>query len=128
MNSTDPKNVVLSFLEHLRTRDFSAAYGLVADDAVVWNAVTGDMTKSQFMELGAKTLEQCKSGWNITILGLTTEGDRVAVEADGFMQLSDDSTYDNEYHLLFKVRPDGKIFIFKEYMDTAKAIRVFGQL
>jgi ketosteroid isomerase-like protein len=62
MKSTDPKSVVLSFLENIRARDFSAAYGLVADDAIVWNAVTGAMTKSQFMDLGAKTLEQCKSG------------------------------------------------------------------
>jgi ketosteroid isomerase-like protein len=128
MKSTDPKSAVLSFLENMRARDFAAAYELIADDAIVWNAIIGAMTKSQFMDLSAKTIEQCKNGWNTTILGITTEGERVAVEAKGFMELSNDNTYNNEYHLLFKIRPDGKIFALYEYMDTAKAIRVFGQL
>jgi ketosteroid isomerase-like protein len=128
MKSTDPKTVALSFLDHMRTREFSAAYGLLSDDVIVWNAIAGTMSKSQLMELGAKTIEQTKSGWNTTILGVTAEGERVAIEAVGFMELSDDKTYNNEYHLLFKVGPDGKIFSFKEYMDTAEAIRVFGQV
>lgn len=128
MNSIDPKSVALSFLGHMRTQEFAAAYALFADHAVVWNSLAGSINKSQFMVLCAETIEKCKSGWNTTVLGITAEGGRVAVEAEGFMELADDRIYDNQYHLLFETDPSGKIILLKEYMDTAKAIEFFGPL
>jgi ketosteroid isomerase-like protein len=58
-----------------------------------------------------------------TILAMTAEGDRVAVEATSFGYLSHahDRPYNNFYHNLYRIR-DGKIVLFKEYQDTLHAL------
>ncbi|MFC3172762.1 nuclear transport factor 2 family protein [Novosphingobium bradum] len=55
----------------------------------------------------------------ITVLGITAEGDRVAIEAKsaGIANPVTGRAYGNFYHFLFKVR-DGQLVLFKEYQDT----------
>ena len=55
----------------------------------------------------------------VEILGVTAEGDRVAVEAqsNGLYNPVNKRRYQNFYHGLFKIR-DGKIILYKEYQDT----------
>lgn len=60
-----------------------------------------------------------------TILGITSEGDRVAIEAIGNITLPDGTPYRNEYHFLFKFR-DGLIVEGKEYLDNDVVRKVFG--
>ncbi len=44
----------------------------------------------------------------ITVQGVTAEGDRVAIEAEGRAELKNGRIYANRYHYLFVLR-DGKI-------------------
>jgi len=59
-----------------------------------------------------------------TVTGITAEGDRVAIEAQGYAKLKNGKTYENLYHFLFVVR-DGKIQEGKEYCDFHYASEVF---
>lgn len=55
----------------------------------------------------------------VTVLGMTAEDDRVAMEAksEGVVSPSTYRTYGNFYHILFRIR-DGLIILYKEYQDT----------
>ena len=55
---------------------------------------------------------------------MIAEGERVAVEATGFVELTDGRTYSPQYHFLVTVR-DGKVFEVREYMDTQHAKDTF---
>jgi ketosteroid isomerase-like protein len=59
------------------------------------------------------------------ILGMTAEGDRVAVEAESRFHTAKGRLYNNRYHFLFVIR-DGKIVRFDEYLDTALLLEHFG--
>lgn len=53
-------------------------------------------------------------------VGITAEGERVAVEARTDLKLKDGRSYANRYHFLFIVR-DGKVRRITEYVDTLLA-------
>ena len=59
------------------------------------------------------------------ILGITAEGDRVAVEVESRFHTVNGALYNNRYHFLFVIR-DGKIVRFNEYLDTALLLEHFG--
>ena len=52
------------------------------------------------------------------------EGDKVAVEANGYAELLDGRAYDCQYHFLITIR-GGMIGDVKEYMDTQHAKETF---
>jgi ketosteroid isomerase-like protein len=55
----------------------------------------------------------------VTILGMTAEADRVAVEASstGIANPANGRRYGNFYHLLMRMK-DGQVVLYKEYQDT----------
>lgn len=55
---------------------------------------------------------------------VTSDGDRVAVEARSFMTSKDGREYSNSYHFLVEFR-DGLIVRVKEYCDTARTNAFF---
>lgn len=61
---------------------------------------------------------------DMTILGTTAEGDRVAVEATGKCLLANGKHYDNTYHFLI-VLEHGRVRMVKEYLDTQIAHDAF---
>ena len=56
-------------------------------------------------------------GITFTVIAMTAEGERVAVEAESYGKHVSGRTYINKYHFLFVFR-DGKLVHLKEYMDT----------
>ena len=56
-------------------------------------------------------------GIRFHIRHLTAEDDRVCVAADGESSLHDGSSYNNRYHILFRIE-DGKIIEYVEFMDS----------
>jgi ketosteroid isomerase-like protein len=56
---------------------------------------------------------------HVTVLGMTAEDDRVAVEASstGIANPKTGRRYGNFYHILMKMK-DGQILLYKEYQDT----------
>ena len=62
-------------------------------------------------------------GLEFTIVAMTCEGERIAIEAESDGVAASGRPYHNQYHFLMEVR-DGKIRRFKEYMDTMHAHEV----
>ena len=97
---------------------------LYADDFELWTAgslpFSGTRTKAQALEGMGLIADMFPDGIEFTILAMTAEGERVAIEAvcDG-MHVSG-VPYRNQYHFLMVAR-DGRIVRFKEYMDTGLA-------
>jgi uncharacterized protein len=119
--------VALTFLAHLSDGEIEAAMDLIADDVVWWLAgepkqfaIAGSKNKAELVEMLATIGKGMPTGIRLTITGVTSEGDRVAVEmnADGISATGKE--YHNHYHDLFEVH-DGKIHAAREYLDTAHA-------
>jgi uncharacterized protein len=130
VNEEENTKVALTFLAHLSAGEIDAAMDLIADDVVWWLAgepdqfkIAGTKNKAQLAEMLATIGKGMPTGIRLTITGVTTEGDRVAVEmnADGVSAIGRE--YHNHYHDLFEVH-DGQIHGAREYLDTAHAQEV----
>jgi uncharacterized protein len=66
-------------------------------------------------------------GFNMTILGMTAEDDRVAVEVEGNAHTVEGKLYNNSYHFLFVFR-DGLVIRAMEYTNPKHAIEVLGDV
>jgi uncharacterized protein len=63
----------------------------------------------------------------LRIVGVTAEGDRVALETEGRATLRNGSLYANQAHWLFEFR-NGKIVRIREYHDTKHVSDVWGRV
>ncbi len=95
-----------------------------ADDVQVWTMgntlISGRYGKSEIAGFADGIYDAFPNGISFTILGITAEGDRVAVEAESLGEHASGQTYHNFYHFLFTIR-DGKVASLKEYLDTELA-------
>jgi ketosteroid isomerase-like protein len=124
MGIEENKKVVAGFFEAMNSGNGAAVMNALADSATWWVAgnfpLSGTKTKAQFGELVGGLGAKIDGAMRLTALGLTAEGDRVAVEAESHAKMKNGKTYQNKYHFLFQVR-DGKIQAVKEYLDTTHA-------
>jgi ketosteroid isomerase-like protein len=98
---------------------------LLTDDVSWWVPGRGTVTKAEFKDMAAGFRAMLAGPFALNVLGITADGDRVAVEAESLGKLTNGKTYNNTYHFLFLFR-DGKIYQAKEYNDSAHAAAVFG--
>jgi ketosteroid isomerase-like protein len=98
---------------------------LVTDDAVWWAPGRGEFGNETFAKMASGFASMFKSPSKITVHGVTAEGDRVAIEAQGHAELTNGMVYRNTYHYLFVFR-DGKICRGKLYNDTKHAADIQG--
>ena len=96
---------------------------LVTDDALWWAPGRGAFGNDAFAGVAASFAGMFKRPSTITVLGVTADGDRVAIEAEGYAELKDGRIYNNRYHYLFVFR-DGKVCQAKLYNDTAHAAEI----
>ena len=116
------KNVARRYMQAVVDGDIATVEALQHPDCTWWILGFGDMTRQAFIDSvrdGLLTANRRVAD----IIGLTAEGDRVAVEVRGEMTFPN-SVYRNEYHNLLIVR-DGLIVSGKEYMDTRAAAAAF---
>jgi len=123
------KQIVRSFFEMLSAGRLQDALLLLSEDAT-WLIpgrleISGLMTKSQFSDLLKQMWGSMAEGYRITPKGITAEGNRVAIETEGYGKLPDGRVYNNRYHLLFEIRGD-KIVAVREYADTQHAKEIWG--
>lgn len=121
MTTETNKQTVARFLELFSSGAVAETMAMMTDDATWWVAgtmpISGTYTKAQFEKLLSGVLDVCTGPIRIEARAWTAEGDRVAVEAESFVDTQNGRKYNNLYHFLFKVR-DGKIAAVKEYLDT----------
>ena len=90
---------------------------LLTPDAVVWAPGRGEFNAAAFVNTAGAFAGMFKAPSVITVHGVTAEGDRVAIEAEGRAELKNGRIYANRYHYLFVFR-GGKICQVKLYNDT----------
>ena len=124
------KAIVARFFEIFSSGDVPALLDAMADGGSWWvsgrlEGMSGRYDKASFGPLveGAKTIYKSGS-LMITPVSMIAEGERVAVEATGFAELTDGRAYSPQYHFLVTVR-DGKVFEVREYLDTQHAKDTF---
>ena len=98
---------------------------LTTADAVWWAPGRGEFDSSTFLKTAGAFAGMFKAPSVITVHGVTAEGDRVAIEAEGRAELKNGRIYANRYHYLFVFR-DGKICRAKLYNDTKHAAEIQG--
>lgn len=109
------KAVARRYMRAIEEGDVEALEALQHPDCHWWILGHGDMSRADFIAKVRGGLLSAQQR-TVEIIGITAEGDRVAVEARGEM-IFPDRVYRNEYHNLLIVR-DGQIVSGKEYMDT----------
>lgn len=86
----------------------------------------GEMGRETFSSAMVNMSEMMSSPIQMTIVGMTAEDDRVAVEATSFGPMKTGPNYENRYHFLFRIR-DGKVFEVREYSCSYHAEKIFGK-
>jgi len=97
----------------------------VTADWRIWNPKSGYMDKNTYLGMLSRLSRVMPVPVVFTIVDSTAEGDRVALEANGYGKLTNGSVYANTYHFLFLFR-GGKICEIREYQDTKLAADIFG--
>src|SRR5438132_12996173 len=99
------KKLVLSFFENLSAGQFDAFLAQMADTATAWIPgkpesfpAAGTKTKAQYAKLIKGIGVAFPKGLRLTPKALTAEGDRVAVEAEGYGETVNGKVYNNLYH------------------------------
>ncbi len=98
---------------------------LLTEDAIWWAPGRGEYDNQTFLKIAGSFAGMFKAPSKITVFGVTAEGDRVAVEAEGHAELTNGKVYRNRYHYLFLFR-DGKIREARLYNDTKHAADIQG--
>lgn len=114
MTIQDNKAIATTLLEALALGDIGRAETLLHDDATWWVLGFGTFDRATLLAAttaatGGATAREYK------VTGITAEGSRVAVEAEGAFTFPD-RTYQNRYHIVVIVE-DGKVRSGREYCD-----------
>ncbi len=127
---TDNQRIVATFWEAFTRSDYDTALQLLDDREFTWwilgdpkkFCLAGSRDKTQFKALLDGVSANAPGGIRMTPSGWTSQGDRVAMEAESYALISG-KVYNNLYHFLHIVR-DGKIRMVKEYLDTTHATEI----
>ena len=125
------KQLAGQLFERLSAGDVAGTLAMLTDDAT-WVAAgrrellpaAGTYDKRRLEKLFKAMLGQLKSGLKITVKGMTSEGERVALEAESYGELQNGRIYSQSYHFLIEFR-GGRISAVREYLDTHHAHAVW---
>jgi len=127
MSTEENKKIVSDYFAKRSAGD-PRAFDHFADSAnwmiMAKGPMGGSRTKAELLKIIEQNTARFEAPVKFTVTGVTGEGERVAVEAQGYAKLKSGKTYENLYHFLFIVR-DGKIQTGKEYCDFLYAAAVF---
>ncbi len=124
MTPANHQQTVTRFLELFSSGAVAETMAMLTDDATWWVAgtmpISGTYSKAQFEQLLSGVLDTCTGPIRIDPRTWTIDADRVALEAESFVDTRNGRRYNNHYHFLFRVR-DGKVASVREYLDTMHA-------
>lgn len=124
MSIEDNKAVARRYMQAVEDGDIDTVRNLQHPDISWWILGNGTLDRDTFTGMVAEGLLSADKR-DIQITGLTAEGDRVAVQAEGEMTYPGGIVYRNSYHNLLVIR-DGLIVEGREYMDPRAAEQAFG--
>jgi uncharacterized protein len=118
------KQAAQAFYQRFSESDIPGVMATMTDDATFWiagkphaGAPTGELSKAQIERVFLAMLGRLKSGLEMTVSSAIAEGDKVALEVVSYGELKDGAVYNQQYHVLMRIRA-GKIASIREYMDT----------
>ncbi|HTV94924.1 MAG TPA: nuclear transport factor 2 family protein [Steroidobacteraceae bacterium] len=115
------KQVIERFFDAMNRGDVHAIVAAYAPDGTLHTMgrtlISGVFDRSQIAAAAGGIFEIFPDGIKFSILAMTAEADRVAIEAESLGRHVSGKTYNNHYHFLARLR-DGKLVSFKEYCDT----------
>jgi ketosteroid isomerase-like protein len=120
----DNKSLARRMMTALSEADVDFIKENYAEDFRIWVAgslpFSGPGDKTSAVAGMPAVLSLFPSGLRFSILAMTAEGERVAIEATSEGTTASGGAYKQDYHFLMRVR-DGQIVEWKEYMDTEHA-------
>ena len=131
MSTEENKALAAELIKALSAGDADAIGRLVAADCKWW--IMGfprdrTLTRDQMLRGARAIIDQVlPGGFNMSVAGMTAEGDRVAVEAESRAHTAAGKLYNNFYHFLFVFR-EGKVIRGMEYTNPQHAIEVLGDV
>ena len=121
MSISRTKKFIQSFFEAMSEGDTDAivnAYHPEGRVETMGNTlISGSRGLDEIKSFAPAVLESFPNKLKFTIKNITTEDNRVAVEAESTGEHVSGQHYNNQYHFLFELK-DEKIYRLKEYMDT----------
>src|SRR5260370_19799615 len=121
MSSEGNKQLTSEFFARFGANDIGGALDPMTDDETWWIAgkpglapTAGVKNKAQIARVFDRLLGQMKNGLRMTVKGSIAEGDLVDVRLEAYGELHHGRVYNNEYHILDKVR-DGQICAVHTY-------------
>lgn len=115
------KQRTLTFFDALQRGDAQAIADTYCDNGEVITMgntlISGTRGKEETRAFAGGVLSAFPEGLTFTVLQMTAEEDRVAVEATAKGRHVSGKDYSNHYHFLFTWQ-DGKLLQLKEFLDT----------
>jgi ketosteroid isomerase-like protein len=124
------KSIVVEFLEVFSEGDVPGVLERLHDDATWWvsgsiEGFAGTKSKEEMGKLLEGVVTVYRQGaLRLTPVAMLAEGDRVAVETEGYAVLTNGRVYEPQSAFVFEVS-DGKIGSVREYIDTLHAHEIF---
>ena len=125
------KKLVSDFIQALLDKRVKDAMELVHMDCqymVMGNkkyfSFAGIYNKQQLEEIMAGSMDVASGDAENETIGVTAEGNRVALETRSRIPTEDGGIYEQTYHFLFEIK-DKQISVIKEYLDTLTAHETF---
>lgn len=115
-----------AYLAALGSGDLDRLFELTHEDAVFYLPDCGPFARDELRRLLEAINPKFAEFPHFQIVGVTAEGDRVAVEAHATARMRNGAVYENDYHFAFIV-DGGKFRYVREYADSAPARRLFFQ-
>lgn len=110
------KALALRYFKLVEEGHIDDALALASDDARFWHPASGESTKEGLRAAYRQFAPLFKS-FRTTVLSVTAEENRVAVELEANIDLANGRHYHNRYLFLLAVH-DAKIVSVSEYVDT----------
>jgi ketosteroid isomerase-like protein len=129
-NAEQSKATVEKFMRTFSEGDIDGVAAGLADDAEWWvqgsiEGLSGSYSKAEMIAALPTFKTLYKAGaLELRPQSMIAEGNRVAVEAEGFAELNNGRVYNSLYHFVFEVDGD-KVTAVKEYLDTHHAHAIF---
>ena len=132
MSITANKDLVKSFLGHFEHRASHQLLDMMSEDATWWVngkahlfAFAGVKSKAEMRSVFNDLFSYFDGGLKMEVTSVIGEGDAVAAEARSQGVTKSGKIYQNEYHILFRLR-DGNVVEVREYTDPMHAVEVLG--
>jgi|HubBroStandDraft_3_1064219.scaffolds.fasta_scaffold33171_1 ketosteroid isomerase-like protein len=126
MAETDNKQLATDFVGSLEANGVRGSRQYLTDDFKWWLPRLGNVDQ-RMEELFEATKPHLKRPSQLTVEGVTAEGNRVAVEVGVDGELVNGRRYLNKVHFLFLFR-DSKIYYVKEYNDSKHSSDTWGDI